>query len=371
MAQPIWKEGLTYPLTADMPYPRGMRRVLVHDGAKDLMFFLNDTTIAALGNRLFVGWYNSTDAEICGSSLIRGRFSDDGGETWREPFRVVGEAGFDEEHYVPPNFFAHQGRMYAIVTRSGRKSMRVAEDSLDLYGAPVDGTHDNWPKLSVVAPAGVVCTAAPVLMDNGSYIAGAWMSKRNATPSVAVALISQGMDIEKPWRCSFLYNPLVPGLPSIRCAEVGLIVDGADITAYVRNDEGKVGDPTGGRPFFFTSADYGETWGARQDNPMPIGNSKIWGGKLSNGKRYIVYNDDRGFFVRTLLLLAVAEPGSREYTKVYKLFEDGIPEFGGRGHNWFYPSAIEHDGRLHVACTMEEKNRVRSVAVASVPVEGL
>ena len=345
-ALPVWQEGIPYPQADDMSLPGGITRILAHDGQKDLLPFLNDCTITAFDNKIYVVWYNSTNTEIGGSSLIRGCFSPDDGATWSAPFRVVGEANFDEDHYVPPNLFVHDGSLYAIVTHMGRDRMEVTEDSLDLY---VMHTEDDWEKVSRIG-AGLIMTAAPVLMDNGCYIAGAWMSKRGETPSFAAVLISQGMDISKPWRCVFVYDPLLPGALRLRCAEIGLIVDGAQIIAYVRDDIGRPGDASGGgHAYVFISNDSGETWSDPILDETRIGNAKIYAGKLSSGKRYMIYNDDRGFFNRTLLLIAVTEPGEAAYSQVFKVFEEGIGEFGGRGHNWFYPCSCEHQGNLYIA----------------------
>lgn len=367
-ALPVWQKGIPYPQAVDIALPGGITRILAHDGQKDLMPFLNDCAITAFDNKIYVAWYNSTNTEIGGSSLIRGCYTADDGATWSAPFRVVGEANFDEDHYVPPNLFVHAGKLYAIVTHMGRDRMEVTQDSLDLY---VMHTEDDWEMVSMIAD-GLIMTAAPVLMDNGHYIAGAWMSKRGETPAFAAVLISQGMDISKPWRGVFVYDPLLPGALNLRCAEIGLIVDGAQITAYVRDDIGRPGDDSGGgHAYAFISNNYGEAWSKPILDETRIGNAKIYAGKLSSGKRYKIYNDDRGFFNRTLLLIAVTEPGEVAYSQVYKVFEDGISEFGGRGHNWFYPCSCEYQGNLYIACTMEEAGHVRSVAIARIPVNAL
>ncbi|MDR1570358.1 MAG: glycoside hydrolase [Oscillospiraceae bacterium] len=368
MKNPVWKSGLPYPDHDRMLSPEGMSRVLAHDGRDDLLPFLNDCAITVYKNKLYLAWYNSTNTEIGGSSLIRGRWSDDEGLSWSAPFRVVGEANFDEEHFVPPSLFVHEGKLYAVVTRMGHNSLTDQTDSLDLY---VMRDENDWRKVSALG-GGLVMTAAPVLMDNGCYAAGVWMSKRDETPSFAAVFISQGMDIEKPWRCVPVYDPLLPGALDLRCAEIGIIVDGAQITAYVRDDIGHPGDPSGGgHAYVFVSSDYGESWSPPVLMDNRIGNAKLYAGKLSSGCRYVIYNDDRGFFDRSLLLIAATEPGEMEYTKVYKVFEDGIPEFGGRGYRWFYPCSIEYKGRLYIACTMEEAGHVRSAAVARIPVESL
>ncbi len=370
---PVWREGLEYPKDTDILQPRGLTLHHIHDGRLDMMPFLNDCAITEHNGRIYVAWYNSTNTEIGGSSLIRGRWSGDEGETWSDVFTIVGTADFNEIHYVPPNLFTHEGKLYAIISKSGvQQSLDDPQAGLGLY---VMNGDESWSHVSRVFP-GFTVTAAPVLMDNGNYIMGGWRGKRGMTNSFAGVLISNGKDIASPWRCSFLFDPLLPGALNLRCAEVGFAVDGARITAYVRDDIGRPGDPSGGgRAWAFVSEDYGESWSKPIImDKQRVGNSKLYAGKLSTGKKYVIYNDDRGFFNRTLLLIAVTEPGGEDLTRVYKLFDGPAPELGGRGLNWFYPCSYEYNGHLYVAVTLEEKRRgrnVRGVAVAKVPVASM
>jgi hypothetical protein len=153
-----------------------------------------------------------------------------------------------------------------------------------------------------------------------------------------------------------------PGTVRIRCPEISLQADGAHITAYVRNDEGP--------SYVFNSDDYAENWQPPRINPMRIGNSKIFAGELSDGRKYIIYNEERGYFVRTMLVMAVADAGSPCYNRVYKLFNNDEPQIG-RGKTWFYPCAYESDGTLYIACTLQEPTNIRSAVMAKVPVASL
>lgn len=356
-AYPIWKESVPYPSQSEMKQPEEITRLLTHDGRKDILPFLHDLAVTAIDGKIYEAWYNSTDAEICGSSLIRGRFSSDEGATWSDPFTIVGSISAAEEHFVPVNFFPHDGKLYALITEMVGKNMTV---SLDLYEQQND-LNKEWKKISNVS-GGFICNAPPTAMNNGNYIVGAWIPMKEETPAFPVVLISQGMNITKEWHCNFLYDPLHPDAPNIRCPEITLQVEANVVTAFVRNDEGP--------SYIFISKDFGETWSAPYYNPMSIGNSKIFAGELSNGKKYIVYNEERGYFVRTLLVIAVAEPGSTQFSKVYKVFEDDAAELG-RGHIWFYPCTYEYNGNLYIACTLQEPDNVRSAVMAKIPVDSL
>lgn len=344
----------SYPAADQMPEPAGMVKRITHDGRADGLPFLHDVTLAAHEGVIYEAWYNSTSAEICGSSLIRGRYSKDGGETWSAPFRVVGEAGQSEEHFVPADLFVHEGRLYALITTMTGKNMTM---DLQLYGQRADPMAP-WERIGKVAE-GFICNAPPQRMANGCYIVGAWMPKKEQDPAFPVVLISNGGQIESPWRCVFLFDPLHPNAPRIRCAEISVIARGKSVTAYVRNDEGP--------SFVFESGDFGETWSAPMENTMPIGNSKIFAGVLSDGRPYLLYNEERGYFVRTLLVLAIADQRTGRFRRVYKLLEGDDPQIG-RGHKWFYPCACEQDGFLYVALTLQEPTDVRSAILCKIPV---
>ena len=353
---PIWKDGVPYPKQEEMRYPEGIHHILAHDGRKDILPFLHDLAITVVGGRLYIAWYNSTNAEICGSSLIRGRWSDDRGETWSEPFTAVGEIGDAEEHFVPVNLFEADGRLMATITEMEGKNMTTVLDLFELDPDTGKGTF-----LSHISE-GFICNTAPVKMENGNWISPGWMPKKERTPAFPVALISRGAALEEPWKNAFLYDPLHPDAVSIRCAETALQVSGSRVLAYVRNDEGP--------SYIFESADYGEHWKGPFLNPMSVGNSKIFAGTLSNGKKYLIYNEDRGYFQRTLLVIAVAEEGCDQYSRVYKVLEDECEEIG-RGSIWFYPCAFEADGCLYVACTLQEADDIRSAIVTKIPVKSL
>jgi hypothetical protein len=353
----IWKSDIPYPCQEDMPEPEGIKRLIAHDGREDILPFLHDVAITWFKGFLYVAWYNSTDAEICGTSLIRYRRSGDSGNTWSEPFTLVGSLEAENEHYVPATFFPNEGRLYAFVTEMSGKNITTA---LDLYVMTGD-TKIGWEKVSCIS-GGFITNAPPVPLKNGNYAMGAWIPMKDETPAFPVVLISDGGDIEKPWRISFLYDPMRPGAVCIRCPEISLHAEGPYITAYIRNDEGP--------SYVFNSYDYAENWQIPRINPMHIGNSKIFAGKLSDGRKYIIYNEERGYFVRTLLVIAVADAGSSFYNRVYKIFNDYEPQIG-RGKTWFYPSAYESDSILYIACTLQEPKNIRSAVMAKVPIASL
>lgn len=346
-----------YPAESDLREPQGIEKILVQDGNHDILPFLHDVTLASYDGRIYEAWYNSTNAEICGSSLIRGRFSADEGKTWSEPYTIAGEIGDNEEHFVPADFFVHQNRLCALITTMSGKNIT---HSVELYRlAP--GSKDCWEHVSKIAE-GFICNTTPQALPDGSLIVGAWMPMKEETPAFPVALISQGAEIEKPWRCVFLYDPLRPGAIRPLCPETTIDVEGNRCTALIRNDES--------RCYVLFSEDCGQTWRGPFLNDMPINGSKMYAGKLSDGRHFLIYNQERGRWVRTLLLLAIAEKGEKKYSKIYKLF-DGHDAVLNKGKLWNYPSACEMNGKLFIGCTLQETTDVRCAILCSIPVKQL
>lgn len=356
----IWKEDAHYPEQDEMVVPAGMQHILIQDGRKDILPFLHDVSLAAYENRIYAAWYNSTDAEICGTSLIRGVVSEDEGQTWSEPFIIAGSLTAAGHHYVPINFFPHAGRLYAMITEMTGKNITTV---LDLF-EKIPDTEEKWEKIATISE-GVITNTPPQKMSDNNWIVGGWIPMKNETPAFPVVLISQGDDITKKWRCFFLYDPLRPDGVRIRCPEITLHLDDQVVTAYVRSGNNE------GPSYVFESTDFGRTWLEPMVTPMPIAGSKMFAGTLSSGKRYLIYNAERGFFVRTLLVIAVSEPGERAFSQVYKLFEDHDEALDGRGNTWSYPAACEHNGNLYIGCTLQEADYVRCAVIAKIPIESL
>lgn len=231
---------------------------------------------------------------------------------------------------------------------------------LQLFRKP-ENPMEKWIPVGRVAP-GIICNTPPVRMENGNYIVGGWMPKKEQDPAFPLVLISQGNEIEKPWRCVLLFDPLHPMVQHIRCPEISVVADGSCITAYIRNDEGL--------SFVIKSEDYGETWQELLQNTMPIGNSKIFAGRLSDGRHFLIYNQERCYFIRTLLVMAVENPQTHKLDKIYKLF-DGYDGALGCGRTWFYPAACEQNGYLYVGATLQEASDIRSAVIAKIPVSSL
>lgn len=75
-------------------------------------------------------------------------------------------------------------RLYSLVTTMTGKNMTV---NLQLYRQRTD-PMEPWECLGKVSE-GFICNTPPQQMENGCYIVGAWMPKKEKTPAFPVVLI--------------------------------------------------------------------------------------------------------------------------------------------------------------------------------------
>lgn len=105
----------TFSAPAAKEHVKGLRAQIVHRADQEFPF-LHDTMIVPLGGRLLMAWYNCSENEIVGRTIIRGRWSADHGQTWSEP-EIICEDVRPEHHMVPVTFTEENGEIWAYVTR--------------------------------------------------------------------------------------------------------------------------------------------------------------------------------------------------------------------------------------------------------------
>ncbi len=116
------------------------------------------------------------------------------------------------------------------------------------------------------------------------------------------------------------------------------------------------------------SADGGETFTRAQATELFCSPSKLYGGMLSDGRPYIVFNQSiLRAEARDRLLMAVGDPGTMSVNRLYVLAE----------HNGAisYPYAVERDGTLYVAYSKSIANmsngNQNDAVLAKVPISNI
>ena len=101
--------------------------------------------------------------------------------------------------------------------------------------------------------------------------------------------------------------------------------------------------------------------------------SKVYGGTLSNGQRYLIGTTHRGAGGRRdPLTIAVTRPGEKTFCRIWRI-RDGIRLGSGEKQNHYlaYPYAIEHDGNLYVGYSTGLGGNRNNAELAVFPISSL
>lgn len=342
-----------YPANGDLRYPAEIKHRVVHRAGRDGYGFLHDSAIIAHKGILFAAWYNCPKGEIVGESLIRGRRSSDGGETWSDVEVIAADRDGKGVFYVPVQFLSTGDDLFAYVSTMTGHDLVV---SCEVFKLGASGALSDWVPCGTIAPL-FLPNAPPMRAADGTFLmAGRCAARAGELPTIpAVARSKVPLG---DWEVVRLQpEGVLPDGQSLKYPETTLIVEGADVTAFVRNDHGFA--------LVFLSTDGGRTWRGPFEQNMPLGAAKMCSGILSTGQRYIVFNTPSDGY-RDLLTIAVSGPGERKFSAVWKVAQ-GYSDALGCGPEWSYPAAVEQDGMLSIVYTSEKRHCV----MASIPVESL
>ena len=330
---------------------RGLRARIVHRSGPEFPF-LHDTMIAPLGGRLLMAWYNCSENEIVGRTIIRGRWSADSGRTWSAP-EIICEDPRPDCHMVPVTFTEDTGRIWAYVTRMS--------------------SHDR--------PTGYVCAeycqgqwtvrrecGTPLLINTlpqetgGQWIAGGRMAAAHGEMPRIPVVVRSPKQSPALWEPAPLPGPWLHGSYPLGFPETAVLAAGDRIDAIVRNDAGPAQA--------FHSTDGGQTWTSAADARMPIAPAKMYGGSLPDGRQYLIYNEQTAKKDRSRLVLALSPGGDAPFDHALILADGPDPELDA-GPCWHYPCACIDGGMLHISCTASDETVVRHAALFSIPLENL
>ena len=344
-----WRDGAEYP---QYPMkPEGMKVSVVQRADQEFPF-LHDTMVAPLLGKLFMAWYNCSEAEIVGRTVVRGRWSGDGGASWSEPEVVAEDLTGAGLHYVPVTFQEYEGRAWAYVT------VMESHDRPVGYVCMVyqDGT---WRRAGEGEKPVLINTLPTENSRGGLMAAGRIAANKGELPLIPVVLLAE-RGAPAGWRIQKLPGSWLEGEYPFPYPETALIPGNRCVTAVVRGED---------RAWAFFSTDQGERWSGPVDVELPVAGSKMYGGALSDGKEYFIYNQKNEKKDRSRLVMAVRTSG--DFSRLY-LLRDGYDSMLDAGPYWHYPCACEKEGMLYISCTASaEEGNVRHGILMRIPVYGL
>lgn len=342
-----WDERVPYPKAPAVPV--GLTAAVLHRADEEFPF-LHDTMITTLGGKLFAAWYNCTEDEIAGRTVIRGCWLKDDG-TPETGLQVVAE---DEHfHAVPVTFFEENGGFYAFATRMTGHDVPVGY----MVTEYVDGA---W-KIVHTGETPVLLNTLPLRLRDGRWLlCGRVAGKKGEHPLIPCAVTCTS--VLEELRLHPMPGVWNRGKYPLPYPETTMIADKGRIHTLVRNEHGPA--------LCFESTDSAASWSSAQESTLPAAPVKMCAGRLSDGRQYVLFNEKTERNDRSRLVMALRKDMDSDFDRLY-LLRDGFDEQLNAGPYWHYPCACEKDGVLHITCTVSEEGIVRHAALLRVPVASL
>lgn len=299
-------------------------------------YFLHGLAVEKYHDELFVTYaFNAIKENVFGEQCFFQASGDDGA-TWSEPREIKPHNTLrSASHGV---LFTKDDTLYCMLPAVDfLSSPWVVTNELHQY----DEQTGEWTFVADLA-TGFWPNNRPQRMDNGNWIV---MGAGNGNARV---MISAGNDILS-WHFSSIKKSLMG-------SETTAVVNGNQVLALCRPKAATVASALGrGQDRYVVvtaySDDYGETFTPAAHSTLFCSPSKIYGGVLSDGRPYAIFNQSVEYNdARNRLVLAVGDAGGVSFNRLYTLLEyDG---------SICYPYAIELDGALYVAYSRSIAQRI-------------
>ncbi|MDO4291918.1 MAG: exo-alpha-sialidase [Eubacteriales bacterium] len=329
--------------------PQGIKVQVVHRADEEYPF-LHDTMVVPLLGKLFMAWYNCSEAEIVGKTVIRGCWSQNGGRSWSEP-EIVAEDISEQIHYVPVTFQERNGEAYAYITRMEGHDRPVGYECRKYR-------EGKWIEIKSYEDPLLFNTLVMPFRENHLIAGGRMAAERGELPLIPVVMISENI-APAEWQIKSLPGPWKKGEYPFPYPETALITEHNRITAIIRGEEDTL---------YCYSVDGGKSWKGPMPFQIQAEGSKMYGGVLKNGKKYFVFNQRTERRDRSRLVMAVGE----EYFDRLYVLRDGYDEGLDAGPFWHYPCVCECGDILCISCTSSSKEpNVRHGILIQIPIDSI
>ncbi len=303
--------------------------------------FLHGLALAEHKGTLYASFGHNKGAENTLSEEARYATSRDGGRNWSEVKTM--DAGTDTLALSHGSFLSHAEELWAFMGAYRTDDLAWHTKGVHTRAYKLDHETGDFVAKGVIIEEGFWPMETPRKMPDGNWIMaglciGTEKSKHNAAAGVA---ISDGDDFLN-W--DVVRIPTSPAVGRI-WGECGLIhADG--VIHCISRYGGK------GLALVAESRDMGRSWTELSESNLPMVTSKPASGTLSSGHHYLINSIYDGVFKRRApLSIAISDPGSLAFTRVFQIRPSLLPDGPGESHKnvgLSYPYALEHDGYLYV-----------------------
>lgn len=314
--------------------------------------FLHEAAIIAHKDILWAAWYCCPEKELNGYTPIVACHSLDEGKSWSTPKTVVGDKS-GKILYCPPVFAECGGKLYMLLNEM------TAPDhihSLDAYILDEEKFEFEflWSK-----PIPFKLNTNPIRLSNGKLMLPGRVGELDGFPNTPAVLISDSGKVDAEWRVvKIAPNGDLPDGAKLFHPEITAIENQETLYVFCRNDYRRV-------PLAYISNDLGESWSGPFAHDIPYVSSKMYSGKLSDGRNYLVANIDD--FIRRRLALYLTDQDDMKFNKKHILFDFHDPDLKGI-ERINYPAACEYKGKLYVIATKNYSEMVRGAVLYIIEV---
>lgn len=345
----LWNENVRYPELESISGIKGIKHIKIHTAKEDGYKFLLGNAIVKHRDKWYASFAHSSAGENDNTTRVAELISCDG-ENYGDYRFITGKDGeFSRSHGV---YLSRNDELWFFCPKAKYEKIESYPDiRMEAYLLGEDGSYKN---MGVVTDSKFWPMCNPFRMKNGNYIMAGLSADDVAYGKAAVA-VSDGENMLK-WEVTELESSDF----SYLWGESTVLDFGERLLLIARSGGNRCAAVS-------ESFDYGKTWTSMSESNLPICQSKVYGGSLPNGEKYLIFNYDTPKD-RDTLCVAVGKESFERLYYIKKGYEEEPVYI--MTHQWSYPYAYVDGDKLYVTYNQNKENAMLSVIpLASIGAE--